>query len=651
MTSEFTTSMPEMLVSDIERRILIVDDDVDFAEGLAAYLDLNGNKCAVANTVETALKLARDFAPDVALLDIKLDPVVSGVDLIPRLQEERPAISCIMVTAFAEVETAIDAVRKGAYDYLKKPLNFEELHTVLNRCFEKVSLVQNKRRIEGERDKLAAAIGQIGEGVMITDAEGEIRFVNPALERITGYSNIELIGKMPNILKSGKHSEAFYEELWSTIKDKRTIWRGRVINRKKDGSEFETDQTISPVLNKGGDIENFVSILRDISYEASLEARLHQSQKLEAIGTLAAGIAHDFNNILTPIYGYTELLLRKSPEGSKDHDILTQMHEADVRAKNLVKQILSFSRPGRNEIQDFEPHTVIKESIKFLRSTMPATIDITQDIDESAGFVRANPTEIHQVVLNIITNAGQAMSESGGSLHLSLKPIETDGALLKKLPQLTPGPHIRLTISDTGPGMTNEVADRVFEPFYTTKGIGEGTGLGLSTVYGIVKSIKGALEVETAPGEGAAFHIYFPKATPDKKKDESQESSASVGSEHILHVDDEVMVSETAKMVLERQGYTVETTLNGPEALERFRANPDKYDLVITDLTMPKMTGDVLAREMLKIRPDLPIILCSGFTRDYDPATYRQMGIRALLMKPFSLLEIGKVIREALDES
>lgn len=651
MTSALTTSTPEMLVSDIERRILIVDDDVDFAESMAAYLDLNGNKCAVANTVEAALKLARDFAPDVALLDIKLDPVVSGVDLIPRLQEERPAISCIMVTAFAEVETAIDAVRKGAYDYLKKPLNFEEVHTVLNRCFEKVSLVQNKRRVEEERDKLAAAISQTGEGVLITNAEGEIRFVNPALERITGYSNVELIGRMPNIFKSGRHGDAFYEELWATIKDNRTIWRGRVINRKKDGSEFETDQTISPVLNKGGDIENFVSILRDISYEASLEARLHQSQKLEAIGTLASGIAHDFNNILTPIYGYTELLLRKFPEGSKEYDILNQMHEANVRAKNLVKQILSFSRPGRNEIQDFELRTVIMESIKFLRSTLPTTIDITQDIDERAGFIRANPTEIHQVLLNIITNAAQAMSKSGGSLHLSLKPIEADGVLIKKLPQLTPGPHIRLSISDTGPGMTSEVADRIFEPFYTTTGIGEGTGLGLSTVYGIIKSINGALEVETAPGEGAVFHIYIPRAIAGEKKTGPKESSVSAGSEHILHVDDEVMVSETAKMILERQGYTVETTLNGPEALEKFRANPDKYDLVITDLTMPKMTGDVLAREMLKIRPDLPIILCSGFTRDYDPATYRQMGIRALLMKPFSLLEIGKVIREALDES
>jgi len=380
-----------------------------------------------------------------------------------------------------------------------------------------------------------------------------------------------------------------------------------------------------------------------------LQAQLRQAQKMEAIGTLAGGIAHDFNNILFNILGFTELAILDVPDGSNIKQDLKGVLKAGRRAEDLVQQILAFSRQREQEKKPLRVSLIVKEAMKFLRASLPTTIELRQNIDKDTGIVEADSTQIHQVLMNLCTNGYHAMKEEG-ILKVSLMNVYIDADAEKQFPDMSSGPYLRLSVSDTGHGMPPDVKERIFEPYFTTKEIGEGTGLGLAVVHGIVKDHGGAITVYSEPGKGSTFHVYLPVIEKVAESEKETVESIPTGDECILFIDDDPGLVKIGRQMLERLGYKVSARTSSLEALELFKAKPDRFDMVITDMTMPKMAGDKLSRELIKISPDIPIIICSGFSNMIDEKKAKTMGIREHLMKPVSMQDIARTVRKVLDQ-
>ncbi|MDL1957888.1 MAG: PAS domain S-box protein, partial [Deltaproteobacteria bacterium] len=527
---------------------------------------------------------------------------------------------------FIEQSLKMPITTHRSFEIILEKKNGEDLYTRFNAstirdesgdiqgAFALITDITERKQTQEERDRLATAIEQAAESVFVTGRDGIIQYVNPAFERLTGYSRKDAIGQNPRILKSGKHDALFYKEMWDTL-TRGDAWHGRFINKKKDGSFYEADATISPISDTSGKITNFVSIKRDITHEIELEKQLIQSQKMEAIGTLAGGIAHDFNNILTAIIGYAGLALIEVPKETRLYDDVQGILHAGHRAKDLVQQILTFSRKSEEEKAPVQIRHLVKEALKFLRSSLPATIEIREEIAGEIGNVNANPTQMHQVIMNLCTNASHAMQKKGGILEVGLRNVDFDSYTAARYLDIDPGKYLRLTVSDTGEGMTPDVKKRIFEPYFTTKEKGVGTGMGLSMVHGIVKNHEGTITVYSKPGKGSTFHVYIPLIQEEVKIPEiDKDAFIPTGTEHILFIDDEPVLVDLGKQMFERLGYEVTSRTSSVEALELFKAQPDRFDLVITDMTMPNMMGDKLARELMKIRPDIPIIICTGYS-------------------------------------
>ncbi len=511
--------------------------------------------------------------------------------------------------------------------------------------------ITERKRVEADRERLLSAIEQAAETIVITDAEGNIQYTNPAFERITGYSREEVVGENPRILKSGEHDKSFYRQMWQTITAGDT-WRGSIINRKKDGTFYTTEASISPVLDGAGGVVNFVAVKRDITDEIRMKEKLRQAQKMESIGTLAGGIAHDFNNILFPMVGYAEMLKLDLPADSPLHGHVDEILNAALRSKDLVKQILAFSRQSDQDIKPIKLQPIVKEATKLLRSSIPTIIDIKQDIDPDCGVVVADPTQVHQIVMNLATNAYHAMEKTGGRLNVNLKQVrlESDQVVF---PELTPGEYAILTVTDTGVGIEKDIMDKILDPYFTTKETGKGTGLGLSVVQGIVKSCNGDIRIYSEAGKGTEIQVYLP--IMDRKVDDIRtdrnEQPIRGGTEKILLVDDEEAIIRMEQQMLERLGYIVTIRTGSVDALEAFKANPDSFDLVLTDMTMPNMTGVRLAGELKKTRPDIPVILCTGFSYQINDEKSKALGIQGFVMKPVVMRELAETIRKVLDNS
>ncbi|MCP4020266.1 MAG: response regulator, partial [Desulfobacteraceae bacterium] len=393
-----------------------------------------------------------------------------------------------------------------------------------------------------------------------------------------------------------------------------------------------------------------IQIATDITHLKQMEEELRQAHKIESIGTLAGGIAHDFNNILFPIVGYTEMLIEDVPEDSPFRQSLNEIHAGALRAKELVKQILTFSRQESRELKLMKMQPIIKEVLKLIRSAIPTTIDVQQDIHADCGVIKADPTQIHQIIMNLATNAYHSMEETGGVLKVSLKEIEFEKLNLIN-PDMTPGKYACLTVSDTGTGMDKDLTEKIFDPFFTTKEKGKGTGMGLSVVHGIVKSIKGNIHVRSEPGKGTEFNVCLPL---QKRVSEKQASDLTIeiqkGTESILLIDDEKSIITMEKYMLERLGYNVTSLTNSIEALQVFRDNPNKFDVIITDMAMPNLPGDKLAVKLRQIRPDIPVLLCTGFNENISREKAASLGIKGFLLKPIIMKDLFKKIREVLDE-
>lgn len=393
---------------------------------------------------------------------------------------------------------------------------------------------------------------------------------------------------------------------------------------------------------------DITDIKQSVQERRKLESQLRQAQKMEAIGNLAGGIAHDFNNILGALVGYIELSLLDTPESDPNYDNLCQAFIASKRATDLVKQILTFSRQSEQNFSPIDIAPIVKEALKFLRSTLPATIEIKSEVRELDAAVLADPTQIYQVMINLCTNAAYAMRDKGGILSVTLSRPHPDDRTVKS--NLRPKGYLELGISDTGVGMDAKTLERIFEPYFTTKQLGQGTGMGLAVVHGIVKSHGGSIKVFSEPDKGSSFYIYLPLIAKPSISRHSEAHQLPRGTEHILYVDDEAPLLTIGKQMLERLGYQVDVLADSQAALETIRQAHNEYDLIITDQTMPKMTGLEFARQVIQLKPELPIILCTGFSESISPEKVQEVGIKALLLKPLDLRELAVTIRNILDD-
>ncbi|MFC1825888.1 PAS domain S-box protein, partial [Thermodesulfobacteriota bacterium] len=509
--------------------------------------------------------------------------------------------------------------------------------------------ITDRKRAEEERVRLATAIEQASESILIADGPGTIQYVNPAFERLSGYTREEIVGQNFRILKSDRHDEAFYRKMYDIISHGE-IWSGRIFNTMKDGTLREFETSISPIQDNTGKVINFVSVNRDITQQAILESQLRQAQKMDSIGNLAGGIAHDFNNILSSIIGYTELSLDDVERGSLIEDNLQEVYRAGKRARDLVKQILAFARQSNEEQQPIQVDTIAQEALKLIRSTIPTSIEIRQKL-ESNSLIMGNPTQVHQLFMNLCTNAAQAMEDRGGFIEVGLGDVAIDDRFSLVELGLKPGNYLKMTVSDTGSGIDPSIIDSIFEPYFTTKGVGEGTGMGLALVHGIVESHGGRITVDSELGKGTAFSIYLPIA---KKRDAYQpygQGELPSGHERILFVDDELPIAQMGSQILERLGYQVTVRTSSVEALELFRSRSNDFDLVITDMTMPNITGDQLSVELVKIRFDLPVILCTGYSKKITDEKAAKIGIKAFAYKPIVKADLAKTVRKVLDEA
>ena len=408
--------------------------------------------------------------------------------------------------------------------------------------------------------------------------------------------------------------------------------------------------TATPIMDDQGKISGIAHFAKDISEQKKLEFQLMQAQKMEAIGTLAGGIAHDFNNILAAVMGYTELAMMDLPQDTPAYAKLAEVARAGKRARDLVAQILTFSRHSETKREPLEMRSIVKEAMKLLRASLPSTLEIKQEISDQPCWVMADPVQIHQVLMNLCINASHAMRGKAGTLFVSLGPEEIGEPRAALNPELRPGAYVHLGVRDTGHGMEPDVVARIFEPFFTTKQVGEGTGMGLAVVHGIVKNHQGAIEVASVLGQGTVFDLYFPVITEEGEIGGAfGDLQLSRGTERILLVDDEPALADLGKQVLEALGYQVQAHGDSREAWERFAADPEAFDLVITDLTMPGMTGAELAEKILALRPHLPVILATGYSDILTEDEAMEMGVREYLLKPVSTGRLAEVVRRVLD--
>ncbi len=514
-----------------------------------------------------------------------------------------------------------------------------------------VTDISELKKAQEERHRLATVIEQSAKRIIITDTEGRIVYVNPAFEATTGYDRKEVVGQFPAIISSGSHEKAFFEDMWKTITQGKT-WKGQLINRKKDGALMYEQSTISPIRDSSGNITGYVQIARDITEEENLRRQLTQSQKMEAIGTMAGGIAHDFNNIIQAIIGNAELVMNDLPKGSSAHNRLSRVLEAAERSGEMVRQILAFSRQSDQKVSSIDVGPLVREGIKFLRASIPPNIEIEARVESGLGHIMANPTQFHQVLMNLCVNASQAMIDNKGKILVELDQLNVDEDFAACHPPLRPGLHLRLRVSDTGKGIPLSVRNKIFDPYFTTKEPGQGTGLGLAVAQGIVSSFSGNITVDTTEGAGTVFTICIPiveKEVTESPSVRHEPEKCSV-SGNILVVDDEEDIAEIARLQLNHLGHRVTVTTDPDEAFRLFSQDPDQFDLVVTDLMMPEISGTELAEKIRAIRKDVPIIIFTGWNQMVTPKKVEQLGLSAVLTKPMTRDEMAQVIRKILED-
>ena len=546
-------------------------------------------------------------------------------------EDRQVAIVFNDITDQKQVEQAL----KRAHDSLEFRVQERTAELMQKEEMLRTVSVYNRSLLESSLDPLVTI-----------DRQGKISDVNTATELITGYPRGTLIGTdFADYFTNPEKARAGYQLVFK---------EGQVYDYELEISH--RDGHVTPVLynasvykDASGEVAGVFAAARNITEQRRLEEQLRQSHKMEALGTLVGGIAHDFNNLLGAVIGFTELIQDDLPPGNPGHGHAARVMEAGMRGRDLVKQMLTFSRKVEQDKQPLRLSSIVKESAKLLRASIPTTISININVVSESGLILADPVQIQQVVMNLCTNAYYAMRDKGGILDIELSDFSV-GPSDGKSPGIEPGLYMRLTVRDTGIGIPGQIQERIFDPFFTTKAVGEGTGLGLSVVMGIVKQSGGYITVESEFGKGSTFSVYFPMITGALAADiKGREELLPTGTERILFIDDEEALLEMGKQILTRLGYKVISQMSSEVALTLIEENPSHFDLVITDQTMPEMTGLELAKRILAIRPDMPVILCTGFSHLVDADSARASGIKGFVMKPLTKAEIAKTVRKVLD--
>jgi PAS domain S-box-containing protein len=522
---------------------------------------------------------------------------------------------------------------------------------------EKVSQLQNSERELIESEEKVRNIFENSTIVHYSYGVNQVvTYISPQIENILGYAPEEAMVKWADLASDNPVNEIAFENTMKAIKtgERQPAYEFEFVH--KNGKKVYVEISEAPVVKNGKTI-SIVGSFTDITgskkaeqEKIKLETQLRQAQKMESIGTLTGGIAHDFNNIMAIILGNTELALDDVPKWNSAHSSLEEIKKASLRAKNIVKQLLSFSRKTDQKLQPIQITLVIKDALKFLRSTIPTTINIHRDIPATKETILADPTQINQIIMNLCINASQAMEQTGGDLTIAVEKVVLDDNSARDFPGLKSGNHVKIMISDTGPGIDPEIIDQIFDPYFTTKEIGKGSGMGLAVVHGIVKSHGGAIAVGSNQGKGTEFIILFPLITEKPITENQTIQDIPKGNETILFVDDEISIIKMVQRMFEHLGYKVETATMPQEALDRFSLNPDHFDLVITDMTMPQMTGVQLSEKLMDIRPDIPIIICTGYSELVDEEKAKELGLAAYVMKPIDMQETAQAIRKILDK-
>jgi two-component system, cell cycle sensor histidine kinase and response regulator CckA len=531
----------------------------------------------------------------------------------------------------------------------------EVLNIIAARAAVEMERMHAEKALRESEERYRVLVEDSVMGFYQVEKQGGYRLVNRRMADILGYASPEeFLADIDNAAKLYARPEERFSIL-QQVDDKGFVEGVELEFKKKTGGTGWVKINTRLTTDRDG-TAIYEGTLEDITGQKLMEAehkrwedQLQQASKMEAIGTLAGGIAHDFNNILTPIIIQSELALMDVEDDNPVWFSLQEVKKAGHRAKDLVKQILTFSRQTEQQPVPLRATPIIKEAIKLLRSSLPATVDIRLDIQGGEDTIMADPTQIHQVLMNLCTNAAHAMKEKGGILNIALCALGENPGITDRYPGLGPGPYLKLTVSDTGHGIPAELRDRIFDPFFTTKGRAEGTGMGLAVVHGIVKGYGGEISVESEPGKGAAFNVFIPQVKVPVSDESGIAEIIPHGVERVLIVDDEKIMVDTLQSLLNRLGYKTASRTSSLETLELFRKKPGHFDLVITDMTMPNMTGDELAEKILEIRPDIPIIICTGFSERIDGETAKQNGIKALVMKPIVVRDIAHTIRKVLD--
>jgi signal transduction histidine kinase/DNA-binding response OmpR family regulator len=633
-------------------KLLMAEDSADDAELILAQLRRAGFEPEWRRVQTEADFLAElETLPDIVLSDYSM-PQFSGLRAAELAKQSGKDIPFILISGTVGEEAAVEAMKHGASDYLLKD-RIVRLGNAVERALEQKRLRDERwfreEELRWKTTLLEAQLESSLDGILVVDNKGE---------KILQNRRMEELWKIPPAKDTEKVdvAQAIFDPVH--VKDPRRFTE-KVAHLNAHPEEASDDvielvdgtvleRYSAPVLDKAGKNYGRIWSFRDITERRKLEAQFRQAQKMESIGMLAGGIAHDFNNILSAILGNLYLVKMEAENHPELSEHVDNLFQATQRATDLVNQILTFSRQNKQEREPLRLNRVVQEALKLLRSSVPTTIRIQTDLKETP-TVLANPTAIHQVVMNLGTNAWHAMREKPGTLKVEMGVMDVDADFAGAHPGLYPGRYVRLSMSDTGHGMDAATIERIFEPFFTTKSVGDGTGLGLAVVLGIMQNHDGVINVYSELGVGTTFHLYFPVFETETAPVEPVSGPIPRGQgEHILFVDDEEALARVGTRMLERLGYKVTTKTSAAEAVAAVRDEPDVYDLVITDLTMPGMDGLKLGGQLLQIRPGLPIILTTGYSGAMTEDSTRELGFRELLAKPTTARALGEAVHRAL---
>ena len=642
-------------------RILYVDDD---QENLSSFKALfrRDYDIHLASSAAEGLNILRTLPIQVLITDQRM-PDMNGTELLEIVANEFPETRRFLLTAFSDFPPLVEAINQGKLQgYFSKPIDGDFIKSRIEEGLKNYYLEKtNEELLETIRANeafLSAIVENIPDVVCVKDARdfSYVR-VNRATEEILGVQRNGLLGKTSTDVFPAPLTADFDDQ------DRHVAATGQILDIPEERIETPSGETRTfhtkkiPIIDDHGNVRHLLCVSRDITDQRELEKRertldekLRHVQKMRSIGTLAGGIAHDFNNILSSILGFAELSMLDVQLKRPVLPHLKEIFTACTRARDLVQQILSFARKSEDITVPVQVNVIATEVMKLIRATLPSTIDIRQDIEPDL-TVMGNPTQFHQIFMNLCTNAAQAMDDNGGTLEVKVtraaeKDLKTSDEGIDSSNGL-----IRISVSDTGCGIDPEIKDYIFDPYFTTKPPSEGTGMGLATVYGIVKSMGGDISFESRKGEGSVFTLLFPASMEKAEPHGDDPDTLPGGHERILIVDDEPSIVMILKESLEFLGYQVTQETDSLKALARFTASPDDFDLVITDLTMPNLTGDELASKIMTQRPGLPVILCTGFSRKMSEEKAMAMGIKAFIYKPIVLKDLAKLLRRILETS